>query len=90
MNVCMVIRYDVDGIHFDDHFYPYPVEGVDFPDSATYAEYVASGGTLGVDDWRRDNVNRMIEGCWELVQAHNANFGKNVRMTSEDVMYIIR
>ena len=56
------------------------MDGVDFPDSATYAEYVSAGGTLAVDDWRRDNVNRMIEGCWELVQSLNADLGKNVRM----------
>lgn len=52
-----VPRYDVDGIHFDDYFYPYPVDGVPFPDDATYAAY---DGPLGLEDWRRDNVNRMV------------------------------
>jgi uncharacterized lipoprotein YddW (UPF0748 family) len=54
----IVSRYDVDGIHFDDYFYPYP-DGP-FPDDATYQAYSAAGGTLSRDDWRRDNVNRMV------------------------------
>jgi len=54
-------RYDVDGIHFDDYFYPYPDSaGTPFPDSATYQKYVDSGGCLSLDDWRRDSVNRMV------------------------------
>lgn len=53
-------RYSVDGILFDDYFYPYPLPGVPFPDNDTYNEYVASGGKLRRDDWRRDNVNRII------------------------------
>ena len=57
----VVRRYDVDGIHFDDYFYPYPEPGVDFPDGATYSAYQGAGGTLSRGDWRRDNVNRLVE-----------------------------
>ena len=39
----IALRYDVDGIHFDDYFYPYPIDGVPFPDSGTYADYLGSG-----------------------------------------------
>ena len=53
-------RYDIDGVHFDDYFYPYPVDGVPFPDSSTYGEYTQSGGAMGLADWRRDNVNRCM------------------------------
>ncbi|MBD2579948.1 family 10 glycosylhydrolase [Oscillatoria sp. FACHB-1406] len=53
-------RYDVDGIHLDDYFYPYPVEGQAFPDSKTYDAYRSGGGTLSASDWRRDNVNKMV------------------------------
>lgn len=56
----VVKRYDVDGIHFDDYFYPYP-NGTAFPDSATYAGYVAQGGPLALHDWRRNNVNTLVE-----------------------------
>ncbi|MBU6159745.1 MAG: family 10 glycosylhydrolase [Myxococcales bacterium] len=61
----LVTRYDLDGIHFDDYFYPYP-DG-EFPDSATWNAYRASGGTLNIGDWRRDNVNRMMEQVHQLV-----------------------
>ncbi|OGU66000.1 MAG: hypothetical protein A3C56_00725 [Ignavibacteria bacterium RIFCSPHIGHO2_02_FULL_56_12] len=55
----VVRRYDVDGIHFDDYFYPYG--GENFPDSITWTAYVQSGGSLTRSDWRRDNVNKLIE-----------------------------
>jgi len=56
----IVERYDVDGIHFDDYFYPYP-DGTPFPDDATWSAYVDGGGALSRDDWRRDNVHRFVE-----------------------------
>ena len=61
----VVRRYDVDGVHIDDYFYPYPVLGPDstelpFPDSASYARYRAGGGTLARDDWRRHNVDTLV------------------------------
>lgn len=56
----VVRRYDVDGIHLDDYFYPYPIEGKSFPDNKTYTAYQASGGELDRDDWRRENVNILI------------------------------
>ena len=51
----LVQRYDIDGVHFDDYFYPYPSYNgnADFPDSASYAQYQAAGGKLGRGDWRR-------------------------------------
>ena len=55
----VLTRYpQLDGLHFDDYFYPYP-DGP-FPDDATYDAYVAGGGELGRDDWRRDNVNQLV------------------------------
>ena len=54
----IISRYDVDGIHFDDYFYPYPVKGVDFPDSKSYAKY---GNGMKRNDWRRHNVDMLIE-----------------------------
>lgn len=53
----IVDRYDVDGIHFDDYFYPYP-DGSPFPDGSSYGAYE---GPLSLDDWRRDNVNGLVE-----------------------------
>ncbi len=57
----VVKRYDVDGIHLDDYFYPYHIAGKSFPDSKTYSAYKAAGGKLSVGDWRRDNVNKMVQ-----------------------------
>lgn len=60
----VVQRYDVDGIHIDDYFYPYPIQAngtnVPFPDDASWKQYQLSGGTQSRDDWRRENVNRLI------------------------------
>jgi uncharacterized lipoprotein YddW (UPF0748 family) len=63
----VVRRYDVDGVHIDDYFYPYPIndketkQEVDFPDDPSWQAYVASGGKLSRADWRRDNINRQIK-----------------------------
>ena len=69
----VVRRYDVDGVHLDDYFYPYPVERrgrrVSFPDDASYARARQRGETLGRDDWRRQNVDRFIERLYREVKA---------------------
>ena len=54
-------RYDVDGIHIDDYFYPYPVDDIAFPDDPAWQKYQAQGGQLSRDDWRRDSMNRFIQ-----------------------------
>ena len=53
----IVARYDVDAIHMDDYFYPYRIAGKEFPDEAAYRN---SGTTLSKDDWRRSNVDTII------------------------------
>jgi uncharacterized lipoprotein YddW (UPF0748 family) len=53
----VVQRYDVDGIHFDDYFYPYPGQGTKFDDTAAFKKY---GGGRSLADWRRDNVNKLV------------------------------
>lgn len=60
----IVTRYDVDAIHMDDYFYPYPVAGVDFPDSASYKKY---GKGMKLGDWRRKNVDMLIEGLHQTI-----------------------
>lgn len=59
-------RYDVDGIHIDDYFYPYRERDsanveIPFPDDASYQRYVAAGGKLGRSDWRRNNVDMFVK-----------------------------
>lgn len=67
-------RYNIDGVHMDDYFYPYPVHGKDgkdvpFPDDRSYDAYLKRGGKLDRGDWRRDNVNRMVEDVYHEIKA---------------------
>lgn len=63
----LLTRYDIDGIHMDDYFYPYPDKDKPFPDDAAYADFKRNGGTLERDDWRRDNINRFVRDVNQLV-----------------------
>lgn len=62
----IITRYDVDGIHFDDYFYPYPVKGVQFKDNKSYARY---GKGKKLADWRRSNVDKLIEDIHNMIAA---------------------
>ena len=53
----VVTRYEVDAIHFDDYFYPYPIPGKAFPDDISYKKF---GNGLSKDDWRRSNTDSII------------------------------
>jgi uncharacterized lipoprotein YddW (UPF0748 family) len=64
----IVRNYDVDGIHIDDYFYPYS-DGTDFPDALTYSAYKNGGGTMLKNDWRRENVNKMVSGMYSLIKS---------------------
>lgn len=64
----VVRRYAIDGVHFDDYFYPYPKKEVPFADNPAYEKYVALGGTLMVPDWRRDNINTFVRRVYD--EAH--------------------
>src|SRR5690606_26981902 len=54
-----VEKYDVDGVHFDDYFYPYPSGDEDFDDDAAYAEH--GGDFDNKADWRRNNTDELIK-----------------------------
>lgn len=70
----VVRRYDVDGVHLDDYFYPYPEKTaakkiVEFPDDPSWRKYQKAGGRLARNDWRRDNVNRFVQRLYSSVKA---------------------
>lgn len=67
----IVKRYDIDGVHFDDYFYPYASYngGADFPDQKTWNEYQRVGGNLSRADWRRANVNKFVERIYKEIKA---------------------
>ena len=63
----IVRRYDVDGLHIDDYFYPYPAAGLPIPDDATYA--ANRNGFNNRADWRRYNVNTFIKMLYNTVHS---------------------
>jgi len=66
-------RYDVDGVHIDDYFYPYPVsvDGIEqpFPDDRSWSRYALADGLLAREDWRRANVDAMVQALHRAVRA---------------------
>jgi len=67
-------KYDVDAVHLDDYFYPYPLAGasrpVQFPDDTSYAKYrVAGGADMPREDWRRQNINGFVQRLYAEVHA---------------------
>lgn len=63
----VVRRYDVDGIHFDDYFYPYPPNEIDDEDDPTFAAH--PNGFTDRADWRRDNIDRLIAQVADSIRA---------------------
>jgi len=63
----IVRRYDVDGIHADDYFYPYPPQAISNQDAATFAAYPR--GFTDIGDWRRDNVNLLMKQIMDSINV---------------------
>ncbi len=72
----VVRRYDIDGVHIDDYFYPYPVTDTDaagkksermFPDDGQWNAYLAQGGKLARADWRRSHVDDFVRRLYARV-----------------------
>ncbi|MEC3881868.1 glycoside hydrolase family 10 protein [Parapedobacter sp. 10938] len=61
----IVRNYDIDGVHFDDYFYPYPAGGRSIPDAETFRKY--PNVFKNIADWRRNNVNLLIQMISESV-----------------------
>ncbi|MFH7026350.1 MAG: glycoside hydrolase family 10 protein [Heteroscytonema crispum UTEX LB 1556] len=73
----VVRRYDIDGVHIDDYFYPYPERNeqnqiIDFPDDSSWQKYLASGGKKSRNDWRRENINTFVRRLYESVKAQKS------------------
>ena len=70
--ICHVVgdilrRYDVDGLHIDDYFYPYPAAGCTIPDEKLYRRN--PGGHSNIGDWRRYNVNLFMKEMHDTIRA---------------------
>ncbi len=70
----IVRRYDIDGVHLDDYFYPYRIrdragQPIDFPDDRSWRAFELGGGGLDRADWRRKNINQFVEDLYQAVKA---------------------
>lgn len=77
----VVKRYDIDGVHFDDYFYPYAEKDaagnrIEFPDDKNWEKYKNTGGGLARDAWRRENVNKFI-----------AAVGREIKKIKPEILY---
>lgn len=67
----LVKNYDIDGVHFDDYFYP--AEDASFDDSVEYNAYKSSGGEMTLSEWRSDNINKLISEVYKTVKANKSS-----------------
>ncbi len=65
----VVRKYDVDAIHFDDYFYPYPVRGKKYPDQITFSQYGKEFYPKRLGDWRRENINKFILALHDSIKS---------------------
>lgn len=63
----IISQYEVDGIVFDDYFYPYPVDNSTIDDSGSYQKY---GNGTPIDEWRRNNINELIKSCSARIREY--------------------
>ena len=66
----IVSNYKVDGVQFDDYFYPSTDETID---KISYDNYINNGGTLNLGDWRRDNINTFVADTYKAIKEINPN-----------------
>jgi uncharacterized lipoprotein YddW (UPF0748 family) len=70
----VVRRYDIDGVHMDDYFYPYPElnrttkKDIEFPDDVNWEAYRKTGGTMSRGDWRRSKVNELVRALGKAIK----------------------
>lgn len=69
----VVKRYDIDGVHLDDYFYPYAEkdargQDIPFPDTTSYRQYIEQNNSINKGDWRRQNINRFVENLYNKLK----------------------
>lgn len=65
----VVDNYDIDGVHMDDYFYPYQIDGVAINDAEAFNKY--NDGYTNIKDWRRHNVDTLIHALADSIHKHN-------------------
>lgn len=86
----LIENYDIDGVQFDDYFYP---EAEDINDAILFNEYKDNGGQLSLEDWRKNNVSSLISSVYNLVKNYDeklvfgispsASFEKNEKVFAD-------
>lgn len=71
----IIRNYDVDGIHFDDYFYP----GQKFDDENSYVKY---GNGVDKAEWRRENVNKMVKAVYDEIKNYDSSIAFGISPTS--------
>ncbi len=66
----IIRKYDIDGIHIDDYFYPSVSDRVD---SVQYSQYTSHGGRLSLEEWRKENINTFVSALYKAVKAENSD-----------------
>ncbi len=66
----IIRKYDIDGIHIDDYFYPSVSDRVD---SVQYSQYTSQGGRLSLEEWRKENINAFVSALYKAVKAENSD-----------------
>ena len=66
----IISKYDIDGIHIDDYFYPSTSESID---KIQYSQYKADGGTLSLSQWRQNCVNAFVSALWSAVKTADSS-----------------
>ncbi len=75
----IITKYDINGIHFDDYFYP--SKGVEAAvEDKNYSDYTRAGGTLDIKDWRRSNVDKMVKSVSDAVNTHNNKTDRSTKV----------
>ncbi|MEN8249854.1 MAG: family 10 glycosylhydrolase [Bacteroidota bacterium] len=65
----VVTRYDIDAVHFDDYYYPYRIEGLEFPDTLSFSQNPRGFTIENKDDWRRDNINLLVQELYDTINV---------------------
>ncbi len=84
----VITNYDVDGIHFDDYFYPYRIGdnyfGRNGEDRTTFETYGLTAGypdtEEGLESWRRDNITKLVESIKDTIDVHNTETNSAVQL----------
>ncbi len=63
----VVTKYDIDAIHFDDYFYPYKIQNLEFEDSLAFETYGQPNQSL--DDWRRSNIDSLVKNVHQTIKS---------------------